>query len=334
MRRTASNDEGMDALTSPSPSADVRARPGPAGLVIAIVLVTATSAAALLVPDRPAYSAIFPPAWLGLVGAAAAATVVVLHRRARRAAEAAAWVAAVLLLGASGGVVLDAMRGFFAVTGIPAGDFAIVDAPGFVARLTALVAAVVAFRCARGLRRIPSAPTVDGDRTADAGDLVPSSGTSTAASSARAAATRRVLLVTGLALCVPYPLLKTVWWLGGEQSGFDVGFPAMEIVAFTIAALGLIVLTTRAGARLPRRLVAVGGWIGASVLLSMGALMLFGVLAQGLGLSAATVDLGSGGRAVMVFAVYSTWFALGAIVAAATVVYEEARDAGAVPSRG
>lgn len=331
----------MDALPSPSPSIAVRARTRPTALVVAIALVTAASAGALLVPDRPTYSAIFPPVWFGFVGAAAGGVAIAARRRARRTAEAAAWIAAVLLLGASGGVVLDAMRGFFAVTGIPAGDFAVVDAPGFLARLTALVAAVAALRFARALHRVarpgraggaPSARIDDrASRIGAADGVAPAEGV-VAAVPAHVVVPRRALLVIGLVLCVPYPLLKTVWWLGGEQSGFDVGFPAMEIAAFSIAAVGLIVLTTRAGARLPRRLVAAGGWIGSGVLLSMGALMVFGIVAQSLGLAAATVDLG-GARATMVFAVYSTWFALGAVVAAATVVYEEASDAGVEPYR-
>lgn len=302
---------GMDTFISNPASAPIAPRPSvpsPVPLLVAAALVAVVTAVALLVGPSAEYSAIFPPAWLGFVGAASAAVAIICSRSAERVAEASAWVAALLLLGASGGVVLDALRGFFAVTGIPAGAFSVVDLSGFAARLMSLVAAFVALRFARALRR----STVEAARAAE-----------------RRGARRRLLL-SGLALCVPYPLLKIVWWMSGDQSEFEVGFPAMELAAFSIAALGLVTLCTRAGARLPRRLVSLGGWCGSFVLLSMGALMLFGLLSQRLGLVAADVDLGDGGRAVMVFAVYSTWFALGAIVAAATVLYEEAtRDVSA-----
>ncbi|WP_307360533.1 hypothetical protein [Microbacterium murale] len=285
------------APTPPRPSA-----PSPVPLLVAAVLVAVVTAVALLVGSSAEYSAIFPPAWLGFVGSVLAVVAIVCNHSAERVAEASAWVASLMLLGASGGVVLDALRAFFAVTGIPAGAFSVVDLPGFAARLMSLVAAFAALRFARALRRSTLDPARSGERRG----------------------ARRILLLSGLVLCVPYPLLKIVWWMSGDQSEFEVGFPAMELAAFSIAALGLLMLCTSAGARLPRRLVSLGGWCGSFVLLSMGALMLFGLLSQRLGLVAADVDLGDGGRAVMVFAVYSTWFALGAIVAAATVLYEEA----------
>lgn len=304
---SAANDEDMDFFTSNPASIPTNPQPvvpshtSATLLLVATALVSATTAVALLIGPGAAYSAIFPPVWLGFVGSALAVTAVAFHRSARRAAEASAWAAALVLLGASGGVVLDAMRAFFAVTGIPAGAFSVVDLPGFAARLMSLVAAFTALRFARALRRSRMDPVRARERRG----------------------ARRILLVSGLLLCLPYPLLKIVWWMSGDQSEFEVGFPAMEVAAFSVAALGLLILCTRAGARLPRRLVSLGGWCGSFALLSMGALMLFGLLSQALGLVAADVDLGGGGRAVMVFAVYSTWFALGAIVAAATVLYEE-----------
>ncbi|MDQ0643621.1 hypothetical protein QFZ46_001781 [Microbacterium murale] len=304
-RPSAANDEGMDTFISnpePAPTPPRPSAPSPVPLLVAAVLVAVVTAVALLVGSSAEYSAIFPPAWLGFVGSVLAVVAIVCNHSAERVAEASAWVASLMLLGASGGVVLDALRAFFAVTGIPAGAFSVVDLPGFAARLMSLVAAFAALRFARALRRSTLDPARSGERRG----------------------ARRILLLSGLVLCVPYPLLKIVWWMSGDQSEFEVGFPAMELAAFSIAALGLLMLCTSAGARLPRRLVSLGGWCGSFVLLSMGALMLFGLLSQRLGLVAADVDLGDGGRAVMVFAVYSTWFALGAIVAAATVLYEEA----------
>lgn len=304
----AVNDEVMHPITShpasvlKAPQRSVSSGASPTLLVITATLVTVATVIVLFVGPGAAYSAIFPPVWLGLVGTALAASAIVFRRRVRQAAEASAWGAALLLLGASGGVVLDALRGFFAITGIPAGAFAVVDLPGFGARLMSLFAAFAALRFARALRRVSGDPARGAVRSG----------------------TRRVLLLSGLLLCVPYPLLKIVWWMSGDQSEFEVGFPAMELVAFSIAALGLLVLCTRTGERLPRQMVSLGGWCGSFVLLSMGALMLFGLLSQHLGLVAAEVDLGDDGRAAMVFVVYGTWFALGAVVAAATVLYEEA----------
>lgn len=274
----------------------LRYAPGVALMTAALAAVA--SAVAVVLGPGAAYAEIFPPPWLGIVGAALTAAALALRSLGARGAEAASWSAAVILLGASGGAVLDAFRAFFAVTGIPAGAFSEVDVPGFAARASALLAAFAAVTLARRIR---------GDRPRRIGQ-----------DSSRM---RAALLVLGLVACLPYPLLKTVWW--AEGGGFEVGFPTMEIALFAVAALGLVLLTTRVGRRFPRWLLSLGGWTASLTLLSMGGLMVFGLLAQVTHVAAASVAFEGAGRSAIVFAVYGTWLLLGAIIAAATVLHEE-----------
>jgi len=254
------------------------------------------------------YALIFPPPWLGAVGALALAAALALRALHRPLpAEVGAWSAAVLLLGGSGGVVLDGFRAFFAVSGIPAGSFAVVDVPGAVARAGALIAALSALLLAREIRR----------------------GRAGAAAAPGAPGPRRLLRTLGLAVCVPYPALKLLWWADG-----DAGAPVMEAALFALAAGGILVLTAPRRTRLPRGLVIGGGWAGALVLLSMGALMVFGLLAQVTHLAGAPVAFEGAAASSIVLGVYSTWLLLGIVVAAATVQFEErsAPRAGTAPA--
>ncbi|MFC0672970.1 hypothetical protein [Brachybacterium hainanense] len=300
----------MTPRTAPIPSSSSVA-PAPAlrrsGALAAggAVLAGTASLLAQLAGPGADYALVFPPPWLAGIGSLVLAAAVLLSRRRRPLASAAAWTAAVLLLGGSGGAVLDAFRGFFAVTGIPAGSFALLDVSGAIARTASLAAVFCAIGLGRALRRAR--------RTSDA----------------RGAGHRRamrLLRAAGLLACVPYPLLKLVWWASGEA-----GAPLMELLLFGIAAGGVLVLTAaRDGAR-PARLVAACGWIGSLALLSMGALMVFGLLAQVTGVAAAPVAFEGGGRTGIVLGVYTTWLALGVIVAAATVLYEESDPSAAEP---
>jgi len=272
----------------------------PLPLTILAAVTAAAAVGELVAGPGAAYSAVFPPPWLALLGVAASAVSVIAHRHGQaRPAEVAGWTAAVVLLGASGGVVLDLFRGFYAVTGIPAGEFAVVDVPGLVTRGAALLTAFTAMLMARRTRQA-AAPGSAGNRPVGRG-----------------------LLIVGLVATVPYPVLKLAFWLGGD----DAGFPAAEIACFSLAALWLILLSVGRVRVLPRWIVSAGGWFAALVLLSMGALMVFGLLSQAAGLAAAAVQFGSGAASVMVFAVYGCWLLLGVVMAAATVRYGERRDA-------
>lgn len=276
-------------------------RSAPIAAACSTVPALAASALALWSGPGADYAEIFPPPWLGTVGAVLLAVALLTRATGREAvAHAAAWTSSAVLLGASGGVLLDAFRGFFAVTGIPAGTFSEIDLPGAVARAAALIASFTAVQLARRIRA--------------------ETGSARGVASGRR---RRRLRALGLLLCVPYPLLKLAWWAQGDESAYAVGFPVMEIVLFGAAAVGIIVLTAPSIRVLPRGLVAAAGWSAAFALLSMGALMVFGVLAQVTHLAAATLTFDDGDRTVLVMGVYGTWLLLGATLAAATVRYEE-----------
>ncbi|MFI8527256.1 hypothetical protein ACIGB8_22560 [Promicromonospora sukumoe] len=270
---------------------------------LAVTTVAATTVSAMSMGPGADYSAIFPPPWFGLIGAGLLGAAVLLGSVSpRRLAQTAAWLASLVLLGASGGVVLDGFRAFFAVTGIPAGDFSEVDVAGAIARASALGASFSAVLLARRIR------------------MEARLGRSTVSDRSR-----RIVGLLGVLLCVPYPLLKLVWWLQGEDGAFAVGFPGMELVLFTVAAAVLIALTfkrTPGAAHVP---LLIAGWGGGFTLLSMGALMVFGLLAQMTGLAASPLAFGDPARITLVTAVYGTWLLLGVALAAATVLYGEAR---------
>lgn len=222
----------MDTTTTTSTPPDRGRRPlgppphvGPTAAAAGAILAGGAAALALSTGPGADYSAIFPPVWTGLIGAGLLGIAALLGSGSPgRWAQVAAWVAAVVLLAASGGVLLDGFRAFFATTGIPAGDFAEVDVPGAIARACALAASFSAVQFARRIR--------------------------VRARSTRASASgrgRRVVGLLGVLLCLPYPLLKLVWWLQGEDGSYSVGFPGMEFLAFAAAAVVLIGLT------LPRR---------------------------------------------------------------------------------
>lgn len=93
-------------------------------------------------------------------------------------------------------------------------------------------------------------------------------------------------------LVVPYPLLKLVWWAQAlaRPAAAERGlFPAMELLTFGAAlVLVLLMLSERTPPALGRVLV-VGGWGASMTLLSMGFLMVFGLLAQLTGVAEAVV---------------------------------------------
>ncbi|WP_134325212.1 hypothetical protein [Cumulibacter soli] len=278
----------------------------PVTAALAVTMVATSAVSAILIGPGADYSAIFPPTWFGLLGAGLLGTAVLLRAASPgRLAQMTAWLAALVLLGASGGVLLDCFRAFFAVTGIPAGDFSEVDVAGAVTRASALGASFSAVLLARRIR-IEAGP----------------------ARRAVSDRSRQMVGLLGVLLCVPYPLLKLVWWLQGEDGSFSVGFPGMELVLFAIAAAVLIGLTVERTPDTVRVPLLIAGWGGGSALLSMGALMVFGLLAQMTGIAASPLALGDPSRIAFVTAVYGTWLLLGAALIAATVLYGEARPVG------
>jgi hypothetical protein len=264
------------------------------------VLAVLASTTALLLGPTEEYALIFPPPWITFVAAGLLLASMLAARPAPRGRVEAVlgWAAAVFFLGGSGGVVLDAFRAFFWATGMPAGDFARVDWPGAVARSVSLAAALVTIHHTWRRADLRAYGPVTGSRS------------------------RAALVWATVVLVVPYPLLKLVWWVQAPASpaaAEQSTFPAMELLAFGAALLlVLLMLSPRTPAALGPALV-VGGWGASMTLLSMGFLMVFGMIAQLTGLAEGVVAFSSDGSTVMVLCVYGTWLMLGVVVLAATL---------------
>ena len=266
----------------------------PAVLVSVTVLAVLASGIRILSGPGAAYAEIFPPVSLAVVAAAMVVVLLLLERREMFvASRACTWASAIVFFGASGGFVLDVFRAFFAITGLPAGEFAVVDVPGALSRGASLLAALTVILHGQGAIAQTSAPS----------DL-----------------RRRLLGWGGLVFALPYPILKLVWWAQGEDGGHDVGFPVGELLLFGAAAvwIALLVQPRRSNAR--SWLLVVGGLVGASALLSMGGLMVFGLVFQATNASV-PVRLEAEGSTVL--GVYSTWLALGAVMLGATLTAME-----------
>jgi MFS family permease len=287
----------MTSTSSTCAPRTARWRRSGAALTGTAILAVVAAGTALLLGPTEGYALIFPPPWVTFL----AVGLLVAARLAPRgrAGTILGWAAAIFFLGGSGGVVLDAFRAFFWATGMPAGDFASVDWPGAAARAVSLLAAVVTVH---HTWRHADAPKVADPE-----------------SSAR---TRKLLTGAAAVLVAPYPLLKLVLWVRavGDPSPAEHGtFPTMELVAFGAAfVLVLLMLSSRTPRALARVLVA-GGWGASMVLLSMGFLMVFGMLAQLTGVAEGAVPFSSDGATLMVLCVYGTWLMLGVVVLAATL---------------
>ena len=315
---------------SPRPSVDVlrvgigwagrmiTKRTRTAGLILiaatigAAAVAALTAAASLAIGPTDDYARIFPPRWLALIAVTLVLASLLVARMTSstsgtRAAGMLGWAAAVFFFGASGGVVLDGFRAFFWATGIPSGDFATVDWPGATARAASLLAALVTVAWAW---RLPAGRVRD------------------AAGPAASARTRIVVAWCAVAFAVPYPLLKLVWWIQDDSNpGVDsaAGFPAMELLSFGAALVLVLLLTSSRRVPLPAWLLVTGGWCASMALLSMGFLMVFGLLAQATGVAAGSVVFASDGATLMVLCVYGTWLALGVVMLTATLTFIDAR---------
>ncbi|MCD2442036.1 hypothetical protein LQ757_07060 [Agromyces sp. SYSU K20354] len=275
---------------------------GTLALVIGVsTLAIVASSTALLIGTTEAYALIFPPRWVTFIAAGLLlASVNASHSmRGTRTATILGWAAAVFFFGASGGAILDGFRAFFLVTGIPAGDFATVDWPGAIARGVNLLAAVATVAWTWRLR---------------AGRTQVASGHSTRAGTA--------LVWLAVAFTLPYPLLKLWLWMQDVSShtpGAHAPFPALELLAFGAALVLVLLLASSRKPVVPGWLLIVGGWLGSAALLSMGFLMVFGLIAQMTGVSTGSVEFANGEATLMVLCVYGTWLMLGVAVLAATL---------------
>ncbi|MBM7831796.1 hypothetical protein JOE59_002501 [Agromyces cerinus] len=282
-----------------------------AATIGAAAIAALTAAASLAIGPTDDYARIFPPRWLALIAVTLVLASLLIARmtsstRGTRAAGVLGWAAAVFFFGASGGAVLDGFRAFFWATGIPSGDFATVDWPGAIARAASLLAALVTVAWAWRLRA---------GHARDAG----------AAASAR---TRIAVAWCAVAFAVPYPLLKLVWWVQDRSSSpvdRTAGFPVMELLSFGAALVLVLLLTSSRRVPLPAWLLVACGLCASMALLSMGFLMVFGLLAQVTGVAAGSVVFASDGATLMVLGVYGTWLALGVVVLTATLGFIDAR---------
>ncbi|WP_344210153.1 hypothetical protein [Kribbella sancticallisti] len=221
--------------------------------------------------------------------AVAAAGIALLPRRY------CGWVAAVLFLWGAGGVVLDAFRAFFWVTGIPAGSFAEVDWPGAARRMTCLVAAAV---LSTGLLRGGESRHVWGSSW---------------------------LGYAAFAAGFPYPMLKLYWSLGGSLARpavYNEGMPVMELFCLVAGAAVSLALVQSWGRRLPRVVVLIPAWFATGVLINMGALMVFGITSQALGITDGPVDFDDASSLLGVGAVYLSWLVFGLTLGGATWAYQ------------
>ncbi|NUR92803.1 MAG: hypothetical protein HOY71_52770 [Nonomuraea sp.] len=249
-----------------------------------LALVVALALAPL--PTLP-YTRGFAPHWVTVAAALLGAWFVVRPHLA-------GVLPAILLLWSAGGLVLDAFRAFFAVTGIPAGDFALVDWPGMALRALSLAG------CALVLARIlPRIRVPDGVW----------------------------LGYTAFGIGFVYPMAKLYWSLGGTlllPPGYAEGLPYGELVMLVVGAAGSLALVQPWGRGLPRRLVLAGGWTGTAMLTTMGAMSVFGTLAQLLGLTEGPVPLSDPSAVVTVSLVYGSWLLFGLAVGGATLAYQRA----------
>jgi hypothetical protein len=269
-----------------------------------------TLAGKLVLPGLPAdqvYTKGFAPWWatVSAIVLGGIAVAVSLWRRpgTRRLVAITGGSAAVLLLWSGAGVVLDGFRAFFAVTGIPAGDFAVVDWPGMACRFASLVGCALLAAVTIGTARREAPRCVDcGTVTTPA---IPG---------------RRWHGYAAAVLGLPYPALKLYWWAGGtflRPEPFQEGFPLMELIAMVGGVVLSLVLVQRWGRIFPRWMPLVPGCVVTAILISMGGLSIFGTIAQLLGVNDGPVPL-DGDSMWMVGFVYGGWAVFGLALLGAT----------------
>ncbi|MEU4640420.1 hypothetical protein [Micromonospora sp. NPDC023814] len=251
-----------------------------------IVLALVAALALVPLPTLP-YTMGFAPHWVTVLAAVLGAIFVVRPHPA-------GLLPTVLLLWSAGGVVLDAFRAFFAVTGIPAGEFARVDWPGMALRGLSLAGCALLGALLLPRIRVPGGVWLG---------------------------------YSAFAIGFVYPMAKLYWSFGGKllrPVGYDEGFPYGELIMLLVGAVGSLALVQRWGRWLPRRLVLAGGWTGAAMLTTMGTMSVFGTLSQLLGLTRGPVPLSDPAAVVTVGLVYGSWLLFGLAVGGATLSYQRA----------
>lgn len=218
------------------------------------------------------------------------------------------WIASVLLLWTAVGVVFDGFRAFFWATGIPAGDFAQVDWPGFLTRAVAFAATVALARTVLAYQRVTGAGCDRCGRTADA--------------EAWQAAW------PGYAACAPacvYPAVKLYWWLGGgfgRSADFhEAGAPVMSVLLLAGSVLVALALVRPWGRRLPRWMPLLAGGSLASVHLLQGLIPVFAGVNRLFGGPELPFGSEDDNNFLVITAVYGSWSLFGLSLAGAVLAY-------------
>ncbi|MFD0147973.1 hypothetical protein ACWGQ4_03650 [Streptomyces sp. NPDC055721] len=269
------------------------------------------------------------PPWAPWTGAALCLVVAVIGIRdrlptvrggSRRVVLWAGWTACTLLSWAAVGLVFDVFRAFFWVTGIPAGDFATVDWPGFLTRVSAFASTVLLGRELLNFRR------ATGEGCEACGHTPHGSTRPTAWLGYTAAGSATV-----------YPAVKYYWWAGGSfgrPGEYLEGFPVLEtalLVGGVVLALALVRPWGRvypswvpflAGRQVERRICVVAGWGLAALLSLQGLIPLFAALNHLLGGPPLPFTSGSANSWVITV-VYGGWALFGLALAGATLAYQQ-----------
>ncbi|MFE7338101.1 hypothetical protein [Streptomyces griseus] len=322
--------EGVVPLTEkPAPAAAAAVRPvRPWPVLVTLLAALAAAAAEPHLPGAADYirSLGIVPSWalwagaaVGVVAVLASAARSTAHGAARTAVLVLGWTGTVLLLWSAVGIVFDGFRAFFRVTGIPAGDFAIVDWPGFLSRAVAFAATVLLARSTLAFQR----------RTGTGCDrcgLLPGEREKSSPWLGYAA----------FALAFVYPAVKYYWWAGGgigRPDDYPEGFPVMETMLLVgggvlslalVSSWGLIYpswVPFLARRTVPRMLLVACGWGLSAALLLQGLIPVFAAINHLLGGPELPFDAGSANSWV-ILAVYGGWSLFGAALLGATRDYQ------------
>lgn len=255
------------------------------------VAVLAAGAMQCMVRDRPADARAFSPDWLPLAAAGlAAAGIMRWNGRPRwlRIRRALHWSGLGLMVWAANGLPLDLLR---LTPLIPLG----VDWPGLATKTLALAAAVVLARLALAH---PAAP----------------------------ASTRPATWYgyAAFVLALPYPVLRTIWALGGTLGLMGPGAAGAGFVPWLAstpwllaAALSLLLVPTWRW--MPRRLLLAAGWSATAIVAMIGPAACWSLVTQ----LAGGGDLGLSGIATWVPCLfYSSWLLWAIAAGAASRSYQ------------
>ncbi|USK35153.1 hypothetical protein LIT25_07485 [Bacillus sp. F19] len=228
------------------------------------------------------------------------------------------WGTCFLLVWSSGGIVFDTLR-TAAVLGIP-GLPPVVDWPGFATRTISLIAAILL-----------ATATISFQRISRGACIVCGQGPSV-----KIQPDHKWFGYAAFILTFPYPLLKLYWSFGGTLGGgqnFNQHSAYGEIIVFGVCALLCLALVQKwgrifpswvpfiSGKKVPRFILITGGWVTASMTVSMGFLAILGSLMEVLGLADGPMNFDDTG--LLVSMVYGGWLLLGIAITGATLNYQK-----------